>query len=139
HHGIGRDSPLTVAGPCRLRPRHRPGPASLDLRSICCVYYLLAFITSRFGLIFGGAADTRPVLQALHMRGPRNGPRTPPGRGLSFPSSGSPSAGAQKWPPALPQAAGNRRAALRLPRTLVSAHVLVFILGGRRGGWWGGR
>lgn len=31
-YGIGRDSPLTVAGPCRLRRRHRPGPASLDLR-----------------------------------------------------------------------------------------------------------
>src|SRR5713101_5370682 len=59
------------------------------------------------------AADYRLLLQALQMRGPRYGPRTPPGRGLPFTSSSSPDAGAQIWPPHSPR-----------PRTLVSALAL---------------
>src|SRR5690348_17943310 len=48
-------------------------------------------------------------LQALHLRGPRNGPRTPPAAGNRFELGrnrlvlqSSSSAGAQKWPPHSP-------------------------------------
>src|SRR6266853_338464 len=57
------------------------------------------------------AADTRSRPQALQLRGPRHGPRTPPGRGHSLTSSGASAAGAPTWPPHSPR-----------PRTL--AHVL---------------
>src|SRR5260370_21973584 len=53
-------------------------------------------------------AVRRLVLQAFQLRGPRNGPRTPPVGGPPFSSSGSSAAGAQKWPPHSPQSAVRR-------------------------------
>src|ERR1051325_8801403 len=50
----------------------------------------------------GGSVDDRLLLQAFHLRGPRNGPRTPPDGGRPFSSSGSSAAGAPKWPPHSP-------------------------------------
>src|SRR6266853_6536210 len=48
------------------------------------------------------SADDGLVLQALHLRGPRNGPRTPPVGGRSFPPVGGrsfPPVGGRSFPP----------------------------------------
>ncbi len=47
-------------------------------------------------------AVSRLLLQALQLRGPRHGPRTPPLGGQPSTSSGPSAAGAQTWPPHSP-------------------------------------
>src|SRR6476646_5154821 len=47
-------------------------------------------------------ADNRFLLQALQLRGPRHGPRTPPAGGPPFPASSSSAAGASTRPPHSP-------------------------------------
>src|SRR6185295_4450504 len=54
------------------------------------------------------SADTRLLPQALRLRGPRHGPRTPPFGGHSLTASGSSAAGASTWPPHSPHSADPR-------------------------------